>query len=93
MNGFDGIVADTGYLGLRMPSPDQEDNLMMFLKTIADELHKEGKLFILVEPVNFLELAAIYFLIILHVISLIDLKVLLDQMILKNCFLLWTYFR
>jgi len=50
VNGFDGIVADTGYLGLRMPSPDQEDNLMMFLKTIADELHKEGKLFILVEP-------------------------------------------
>lgn len=50
---MDGIVADTGYLGLKMPTPEQEDNLVKLFQTIADGLHSEGLVFILVEPVKY----------------------------------------
>lgn len=62
-HGFDGLVMDTGYLGsifftkyssigMRMQTKELEDKLASFLIKLGDELHKNGLVIILVEPVR-----------------------------------------
>lgn len=48
-NGFDGIVLDTGYVGLRMGP--FEETWFRFLESLGSALHAEKMVFILVEPV------------------------------------------
>src|SRR5690348_2077046 len=49
-HGFDGLVLDTGHMGMRARSVEQEAGLLRYYGSLASTLHESGRIFISVQP-------------------------------------------
>jgi len=49
-NKFDGLILDTGFLGLRVPQMEFYNSLLAVLKKLSQDLHRNKLLLFLVEP-------------------------------------------